>query len=280
MRKVLLAAAIVALGMAIVTDASALGRQAVRYDGQGGAYGLASDCTLQASNTCSGWIWTFVPQLQGTIWGSVLNSADCAGGCAPQAAVSSISVYSRCSTTPGSVDGFGISTVDATGCLTGVLYDSGPVTVVHCVVNDRWTTFDVSPLAHVYDQPFAVTITWGPVVPGGTNNPQFATDNGIGNLFCSLGTTATFPGCATTALTCAGWTVPAQNTFIYVADFNGDTILDDICALYGAPYPLSFPYFYPYGYLPNNLVIEVGLSCGGPTAVEHSTWGQVKALYE
>lgn len=277
MRKVLLTAAIAVVGLAVAMNASAFTREAARFDAAGAPYGLSTDCTISASNLCAGWIWTF-NAAQGAIWGAVMDPNSCAGGCLNGGAVSEITLYSRCATVPGQIDGIGVASVDGTGCRTGLLYDSGPVTVTHCVSGDRWTVF-TTPLVHVLGNPFAITVTWGPVV-GASNNPQFATDNGIANLFCSQGVVGTFPGCATTALTCSGWTLPAQNTFIYVTDFNGDTILDDLCALYGAPYPLSFPYFYPYGYLPNNLIVSAGLDCSSPTAVENTSWGHVKALYE
>jgi hypothetical protein len=277
MRKVLLAAAIAVLGLAVAMNASAYTKTAALADAAGAPYGLSADCTLAAGNFCAGWIWVF-NDAQGAVWGSVLDPNDCAGGCFNGGAVSEITLYSRCSTVPGSINGIGISSVDGASCLVSSLYDSGPVTVTHCVVGDRWTVFS-TPATHLGGNPFAVTVEWGPQ-SAGVNNPQFSTDNGIANLYCSQGVLGTFPGCATTTPTCPGWTLPAQNTFIYITDFNGDTILDDLCALYGGPYPLSFPYFYPYGYLPNNLVVSVGLDCSSPTAVENSTWGHVKSLYE
>jgi hypothetical protein len=56
--------------------------------------------------------------------------------------------------------------------------------------------------------------------------------------------------------------------------------LDDLCAVYGYPYPLAFPYVPYYGYLPNNLMLVAGLDCHTPTAVENTSWGHLKALYE
>jgi len=277
MRKVLLTAAIVVLGLSVAMNASAYTKQAARYDAQGAPYSLSVDCTLAAGNFCAGWIWVF-NEAQGGVWGAVLDPNDCAGGCYNGGAVSEITLYSRCATVPGALDGVGVAAVDGVGCRTSLLYDSGPVTVVHCVSGDRWTVFTTPP-THVFGNPFAVTVTWGPA-SAGVNNPQLATDNGIANLFCSMGVVGAFPGCATTALTCSGWTMPPQRTFIYVTDFNGDGFLDDICALYATPYPLSFPYFYPYGYLSNNLNLSVGLDCSSPTAVENTSWGHVKALYE
>jgi hypothetical protein len=269
MRKVLLTAAIAVLGLSVAMNASAYTKQAAVFDAQGAPYGLSADCTLAASNLCAGWIWVF-NDATGAVWGAVLDPNDCPGGCLNGGAVSEITLYSRCGTVPGALGGLGLSAVDGVGCRTTLLYDSGPLTVTHCVVGDRWTTIQ-TPLTHLGGHPFAVTVTWGPN-PTGTSNPQLSTDNGIANLYCSQGITGTFPGCATTALTCSGWVMPPQRTFIYVTDFNGDGFLDDICALYAAPYPLSFPYLYPYGYLPNNLVVSVGLDCSSPTAVENSSW--------
>jgi hypothetical protein len=65
-----------------------------------------------------------------------------------------------------------------------------------------------------------------------------------------------------------------------VTDFNGDTTLDDLCSIYGYPYGVAFPYYYPYGYIPNNVVLQVGLDCTSPTATQNTSWGNVKALYE
>lgn len=276
MRKVLLAAAIVVLGLSVALNASAYTKQAAKFDAQGSPFGLAADCTLASANLCAGWIWVF-NDVQGAVWGSVLDPHDC-GVCANGGAVSEITLYSRCGTVPGSLGSVGISAVDGVGCRTTLLYDSGPLTVTHCVAGDRWTTWQ-TPLTHVQGNPFAVTVKWA-AQSGGVSNPQLATDNGIANLYCSQGTTGAFPGCATTALTCAGWVMPPQRTFIYVTDFNGDGFLDDLCAIYGSPYPLSFPYLYPYGYLPNNLIITVGLDCNSPTATENTSWGHVKSLYE
>jgi hypothetical protein len=278
MRKVLLAAAVVVLGLSVAVNASAITKQAVRSDVQSAPYGLSVDCTLCASNICAGWIWVFNELQGGAVWGCVFDPNDCPGGCENGGAVSEIQLYSRCSVVPGCLADVGLSLVNAVDCPTTALYGTGPVTVTHCVAGDRWTTFPV-PLIHMDGQRFAVTITWCDPVAG-ASNPQLATDNGIGNLFCSMGVCCTFPGCASTGLTCVGWTNPPQKTFIYVTDFNGDTVLDDICGLYGVPYSLAFPYMYPYGYLSNNLVVCVGLDCLHPTAVEPSSWGHVKALYE
>jgi hypothetical protein len=55
-------------------------------------------------------------------------------------------------------------------------------------------------------------------------------------------------------------------------------VLDDLCELYGGPYPLVFPY--SLDYIPNNLVIGVGLVCSEPSSVEPTSWGRVKALFE
>lgn len=278
MRKMLLAATIVALG-ASAANAAPFTKEAARFDAQGAPYGLAVDCTLESANLCAGWIWTFTAP-EGAIWGSILNPADCPVACTNGGAVNTIILYSRCATVPGDLGGVGVSNVDGVGCLTTSLYDTGPVTVTHCIAGDRWTTFTF-PDQHVAGNPFAVTVTWGSA-PGGTNNPQLATDNGIANLYCKNNPSVygVFPGCATSTSDCTAWSLPPQRTYIYVTDFNGDTTLDDICDLYGSPYPLAFPYFYPYGYLPNNLIVSAGLDCFSPTATESGSWGHVKSLYQ
>jgi hypothetical protein len=280
MRKVLLAAAIVVLGLSAAMNASAFTKSAARFDAQGAPYGLVTDCTLNSANLCAGWIWVF-NDVNGAVWGSVLDADDCPEGCLNGGAVSSIIFYSRCATVPGSIGGVGISLVDGVGCRTSSLYASGPMTVTHCIAGDRWTTVTVAEPPHLNHNPFAVTITWGPVV-GSSNNPQFSTDNGIANLYCknNPGTFGVFPGCATSTSDCTAWDLPPQRTFIYVTDVNGDGILDDFCAIYGSPYPLAFPYLYPYGYLPNNLIVSVGLDCSSPTATVPTSWGHVKSLYE
>lgn len=278
MRKLLLAVTMVALSVS-VASAAPFTKELSKFDAQGAPYGLASDCTLENSNLCAGWIWTFTAGA-GDVWGAVLNPNDCPGGCLNGGAVDQIILYSRCTTAPGALGGVGISAVDGAGCLTTSLYDSGPVTVTHCVSGDRWTTFS-TPLTHLNGNPFAVTVTWGPLAAG-TNNPALATDNGIANLYChnNPGVYPVFPGCGASTSDCTAWELPPQRTFIYVTDLNGDTLPDDICSLYGAPYPLAFPYFYPYGYLPNNLIVSVGLNCFEPTAVESGSWGHVKSLYQ
>lgn len=288
MRKVLLAAAIVVLGLTAVMNASAashhqvLGRTAARFDAHGAPYGLAVDCTLNSANLCAGWIWTYTVQPTGAVWGAVMNPSDCPISCTNGGAVEQFILYSRCSTTPGSFGGLSIWPVDGVDCRTGTsaLYDTGPMTVTHCVSGDRWTTVATTRQVHVNGNPFAVCITW--TETAGANNPQFATDNGIADLYCHQNPTAfpVFPGCGTSGAPCASWSIPPQRTFIYVTDLNGDTVLDDICALYGAPYALAFPYVYPYGYLPNNLIVSVGLDCFSPTATESGSWGHVKSLYQ
>ena len=71
-----------------------------------------------------------------------------------------------------------------------------------------------------------------------------------------------------------------QHSYIYVTDVTGDTVPDDLCALYGYPYPLAFPYYAPYGYLPNNLIIALAMDCTVPENASATSWGRVKALYE
>lgn len=279
MRKFFMMAAVVALSLAVGTSAMAgasFTKEAVQIDGSGTPGGLSQDCLLQSYNTCACWVWVF-SEAEGGIWGTVLDPNDCPGGCASGGAVSDIWFWGSCNPgPPATLGSVGLATVDAAACLTGSLYESGPISVTTCVSGDRWTQVSV-PLVHVNGNEFAVTVTWGPDTPA---LMRFATDNGIGNLFCYLGVVGTFPGCASTTCTCVGWTLPSIATYLYLTDFNGDTILDDLCALYGVPYGLAFPYIYPYGYLANNLMVYAGLDCSEPTATENTSWGHVKALYE
>ena len=230
------------------------------------------DCVLSAYNWCSGWIWTFSED-PGGIWGVVYDSNNCPGGCNNGGAMTEVYLYSRCTSVPGSLGGVGVYTVDWQDCLVDVLYTSGPLTMTHCVSGDRWTTLDVR-WVHVFGHPFAITVTWGP-----DNNPQLATDNAVANFYCARGY-AGFPGCATTGRTCVGWNNLPQRSYIYFTDLDNNGTLEDMCALYGAPYGPSFPYIYYYGYMNNNLVMAVGLDCSSPTAVEPTSWGHVKALFE
>ena len=70
-------------------------------------------------------------------------------------------------------------------------------------------------------------------------------------------------------------------TYVYVTDMDGDTVLEDLCELYGAPYPLSFPYIAGYGYQPNNLFAIAMVRCSSsPSRVENTSWGHVRALFE
>jgi hypothetical protein len=271
MRKGIVVLAALLMTLALVVNANAFTKQAVPMGNEGSPSGLSEDCVLQAYNLCSCWIWVFT-EVQGGVWGTVLDPNDCPGGCAYGGCVSDVWLYSRC-TASGDFGGIGISTVDASACLVTELFNTGPFTTTHCVLGDRWTHIDI-PLIHVNGQEFAVTIEWG------SGAAQLATENGIANLICSFGVTGTFPGCFNSTCTCAGWSPAAAATYIYVTDFNGDTILDDLCAIYGYPYAIAFPYYYPYGYIPNNVVIQVGLICNMPTATENTSWGHVKALYE
>ena len=147
------------------------------------------------------------------------------------------------------------------------------------MTGDRWTRIP-TPTFGLNGNPFAVTVTWGPQT-GGISNPQLASDNTLCNLMCQRNPSVygVFPGCATSFNDCSRWSLPPQRTYVYVSDINQDGQLDDICALYGAPYPLAFPYYAPYGYLPNNLVISIGLDCGLVSAVSESSRGGVKALF-
>jgi hypothetical protein len=279
MRKALLTVAVVAVSLSLAASAFAFTKESRQFDGSSAPYGLSQDCLLQAYNTCAGWVWIF-GDADGAVWGAVMDPNDCPGGCTNGGAVSDIWFWGYCSPgAPAMIGGVGVDLVDAIGCPTLSLWHSGPMSVYSCVTGDRWTHVTV-PISdtHLDGNEFALTITWGPDVP----LMRFATDNGIGNLMCWLGYVNTFPGCATTGLTCMGWCCPPppQSTFIYYTDFNGDTILDDLCAIYGLPYPLSFPYVNYYGYMPNNLMVIAGLDCHSPTAVENTSWGHVKALYE
>jgi hypothetical protein len=250
-------------------------RQQVAADLGSHPSGLSEDCVLTAYNTCSGWIWIF-SDVEGAVWGLVLDPADCPGGCRNGGAASDVYLYSRCASVPGTLGGIGLCSVDARGCPTDLLYESGPLTVTHCVSGDRWTHLEL-PLAHVNGNPFALTVEWGPASGSGESNPQLATDCGLGNLLCR----SFMEYCAGTSSACDSWDLRdyPQVTFIYVTDLDGGGDLEDICALYGAPESLAFPYLYGYGYLPNNLLAVVGLDCSSPTAVEPTSWGHVKALF-
>jgi hypothetical protein len=279
MRKALLTLAVVAVSMSLAVSAFAYTKESRQFDGSSAPYGLSQDCLLQTYNTCAGWVWIFGDD-QGAVWGTVMDPNDCPGGCTNGGAVSDIWFWGYCSPgAPAMINGVDVDLVDAVGCPTTMLWWSGPITVYSCVTGDRWTHVSV-PISdtHLDGDPFAITIEWGPADP----LMRFATDNGVGNLYCWLGYVNTFPGCATTGLTCMGWCCPPppQATYIYYTDFNGDTVLDDLCAIYGMPYPLSFPYVNYYGYMPNNLMVIAGLDCHSPTAVENTSWGHVKALYE
>lgn len=235
-----------------------------------------ADCGLQDYNLCSSWIWTF-NDAQGAQWGHVFDPNDCAGGCLNGGAVSEVLLYARCAAVPGGIGGVRIDAVDAANCRTALLCASGALELVHCVAGDRWTAIPM-PVedCHLNGNPFAVSVVWGPA-----GEVQFATDNGVANLFCSQGVTGTFPGCFSTVPTCGGYVVPAlQKSFIYVTDFNGDTLLDDLCEIYGSPYGLAFPYVPGHGYLANNLLLSVSLDCSSPAAVEPTSWGRVRALFE
>ena len=278
MRHVMCFFLVLASAIAVTGAAFAFTRTAARFDGGATPRVLSTDCTLNSANLCAGWIWVF-NDVEGAVWGTVLDPDECNfyGGIP---GVADILVYSRCSTTPGRIDNVAISKVDAVGCRTALLYQSGPITMVHCVAGDRWTSIVPGRFPGVGFEPFAVTVTWGPQ-SGGVNNPQLASDNGIANLYCQqTGAYPAFPGCATSTTSCVGWRIPPQRTFIYVTDINGDGSLDDFCALYGRPYPLAFPYLAPYGYLPNNLILSVGIDSWGGTPVQPTTWGHVKSLFD
>lgn len=249
-------------------------RRLDRLDPGAGVYGLSGECNLHGFNICSGWNWIF-NDARGAEWGHLFDPNDCPGGCLNGGAVSEVILYSSCSVVPGDIGGVRIDAVDANGCRTALLCDSGPLELTHCVGGDRWTVIPFDPNdCHLNGNPFAVSVVWGT-----EGEVHFATDNGLANLCCSNGVTGTFPGCFSTVPSCPGWIIPTQATFVFVTDFNGDTFLDDLCKVYGAPYPLSFPYVYGYGYLPNNLMVGVRLDCSDPTSAERTSWGRVKSLY-
>ena len=284
MRKILAVAAVVGLIALSDTNVLAFTRESVPL-GETPFHGFrAQECLLQSYNNCAGWTWVF-RDTEGAVWGTVLDPDDCIGGCENGGQVCGIWFWSDCDPSPADLNNVGIHTIDPVNCLTGTLWNSGPITVYSCVEGDRWTYVQVPPeQAAVNGQPFAVTLEWG---SESQSQAKLVTDNGICNLFCSLGYMGTFPGCQESLATCSGWHVmiPPQLTYIYITDWDGDTILDDICSIYGVPYPLFFPYVLGYGYLPNNLMLRAALYCGGETGVDSSpkvnssSWGHVKALY-
>lgn len=246
-----------------------------RYDVGGMPHGMV-DCALQAFDACSGWIWVF-DDVEGAVWGTIFDTRDCPGGCTSGMIVKEIYLYAICTSTPAQFGGVGIATVDAEGCPTSLLYQSGPETIANCTSGNRWTIYE-TPETPVSGK-FAVTVTWGPQT-GGVSNARFALDNGVANLYCSQGVTGTFPGCATSASDCSDWSMQPQLSFIYVTDINHDGMLDDLCAIYGVPYGLAFSYPYYYSYITNNMLIGVGLECTGASATEPNSWGRIKALFE
>jgi hypothetical protein len=279
MRKVLWASAIVVLGLSFAMNASAsMSKRLVRDSASGAPYGLSADCTINSGNNCAGWVWVWSTS-ENDVWGTVLDADDCAGGCANGGAVTDISMRLYCLSAPppGTINNVGVTLVDGNACPTGApLYSSGPITATHCTTgSDRWQTLTI-PATHTAHNPFAVTVTWGPVV-GTSNNPQFSTSAGIANYYCEQTGVIGFPGCAATTSSCAGWGgsgFAPIHTYIYV---SGGV---DLCATYGVPYALQFPYVYGVGYAPNNLMINVGLDCYNPTATEAGSWGHVKSLYQ
>lgn len=242
---------------------------------------FSADCVLSTYDTCAGWIWVF-DDVEGAVWGSVLDPTDCLGGCLNGGRVSEIWIYSHCVTTPATLGGVGLWKVDALGCRTTLLHQSPPIEIVHCVSGDRWTEVHAHEWPgwpfYLQGEPFAITLTWGPAVSG-RSNPEFASDNALADLYCARGVQG-FPGCAGSSGECGGWTPPPVSSYIYVSDLDGDGVLEDLCALYGVPYPLAFPYLAPYGYLANRLILSVGLDCSDPIGTERTRWGRVKSLFE
>jgi len=248
-----------------------------RYDGGAMPHGMAMDCVLQGFDACSGWIWIF-NDVQGAVWGSLFDTRECTSGCASDMRVREIYLYSICTATPAHFGGVGITSVDAMGCPTTLLYQSGPATIVNCTARDRWTIL-TTPSVPVSGA-FAVTVTWGPQA-GGVSNPRFALDEEYADAVCESDPSVfgVFPGCASSGASCETWGPQPQRSYIYVTDLNHDGKLDDVCAIYGLPYTLNLPIPYGYASWANNMILGVGLRCGGPTAVEPSSWGRVKALF-
>jgi len=232
-------------------------------------------CQIVNYDICSGWL-AFRGEREGGVWGAVIDPRDCGAACANGGTIRAITFYTFCNASPAEIGGIGISSVDASNCLTASLYDSGPTTVYHCDPLNPWTTITTPPI-HVGPGPFAVTLKWGALTD--STGAWFATDSGIANLYCHRGVTGAFPGCAGSTASCSAWTLPVERSFIYVTDVNGDGTLDDVCQLYGAPIPLHEGSVDPYGYLADNLLIEVTMDCESPTAVEAGSWGRVKALF-
>lgn len=264
------------LSLLVPASAEAYTRDLAGRPGESGpATVLSTDCALQEYNFCSIWAWIY-DDAPGAVWGTVFDPNDCAGGCLTGGAVSEVLLYSRCERVSAEMGGVRIGAVDAQGCLTTLLYDTGPLALTHCLPGDRWTRVPIPPdRARLLGNPFAVQVVWGP-----QGEVKFASDNALANLFCLRGYLGTFPGCNTTFPSCNGWTMAPSASYIYVTDWNGDTLLDDLCAQYGAPYALAFPYVAGYGYLNNNLAMSVGLDCHGPFPVEGATWGRIRALFD
>jgi hypothetical protein len=247
------------------------------YEGGDMPHGMSVDCVLQEFSACSGWIWLCGDD-EGAVWGTVYDVEDCPGSCASGVSVSEIYLYTVCASTPARFGGVGIASVDGVDCLADPLYDSGPLTIVHCTPGDRWNIIETPPIP--VNGRFAVTVTWGPRVDG-ISNPRFAVDAETADFFCSADPSryGVFPGCATSEASCHDWIRHAQSSFLYVTDVDGDTTPDDLCKLYGYPYPVRPYYSYLY-YTTNNILMGVGLECTGSTAVQPSTWGRVKNLFE
>ena len=263
------------------TPTHSFSREVAELDSHGPPYGLSDFCFLDSYNVCSGWVWVY-SDVEGAVWGTVLDPNDCPGGCHFHGGKpTDIWFWGLCSPgAPAMINGVSYGFVDAIGCRTYLLWHSGPVTVYSCVSGDRWAHVSVpGGVQCVFEERFALSVEWGPDSPA---QMQFATDNGLSNLFCWLGYLGTFPGCASPDHDCATWewSNPGQVSYVYVTDFNGDTVLDDLCAIYGMPYPLWGPYVSSYGYMPNNLMAVVRLDCNWASSVENTSWGHVKALYE
>src|SRR5262249_4191083 len=107
-----------------------------RYDGGEMPHGLDVDCVLQAFDVCSGWIWV-CDDVEGAVWGVVLSPNDCPGACSSGGELRELYLYSACSTSPVRFGGVGVNTVDAAGCRTALLWESGPTTIVNCTAANR-----------------------------------------------------------------------------------------------------------------------------------------------
>lgn len=269
------AALVVGLSFGASGPAAGFERVAERLESPAGPL-LAGPCQIAEFDVCSCfvWIWTLP---RDAVWGTILDPQEMPANCAA-GVIRSVRFATRCAPgAPASLDDVRIQAVDASGCPTATLWSSGPVTVTHCSAADMWTSLAVPDVA-VPGGDFVVALEIGPTTP---RRVRLVSDSGIANLYCRQGTMG-FPGCDT-GCSCPGWVIPPVSSYIFADDFDGNTVVDDLCAVYGMPYPLAFPYVAGYGYLPNNLLLEVQIDPAA-TSVEEgaagvTSWGRVKALY-